>query len=89
MFDIQKQEKKVLNFWRREDVFQRGIKKNKKNPKFIFYEGPPGANGRPGLHHVLSRSYKDIVCRYKAMKGFYVERKSWLGYAWFASRVGS
>lgn len=76
MFDIQKQEKKVLNFWRREDVFQRGIKKNKKNPKFIFYEGPPGANGRPGLHHVLSRSYKDIVCRYKAMKGFYVERRA-------------
>jgi len=69
-------EKKVLKFWKKEKVFQRGIQKNKKNPQFVFYEGPPGANGRPGLHHVLSRSYKDIVCRYKAMKGFYVERRA-------------
>ncbi len=69
-------EKEILKFWKKEKIFEKGLQKSKKNPKFIFYEGPPGANGRPGLHHVLSRSYKDIICRYKAMKGFYVERRA-------------
>jgi isoleucyl-tRNA synthetase len=69
-----KLEKKILKFWKKNEVFRRSIKKGKKN--FVFYEGPPTANGKPGIHHVLSRSFKDIVCRYRAMRGFKVLRKA-------------
>jgi isoleucyl-tRNA synthetase len=69
-------EEKVLDFWKKKKIFQKSIQLRKKSPEFIFYEGPPTANGKPGIHHVMSRTVKDIVCRYKSMKGFLVRRKA-------------
>ena len=69
-------EEKILEFWKREQIFEKSLKNRAKAKKFVFYEGPPSANGRPGIHHVLSRVYKDIICRYKAMCGFLVSRKA-------------
>ena len=69
-------EEKILEFWKREQIFEKSLKNRAKAKKFVFYEGPPSANGRPGIHHVLSRVYKDIICRYKAMRGFLVSRKA-------------
>ncbi len=71
-----KTEEKILDFWKREQIFENSLSKNKKGKSFVFYEGPPSANGRPGLHHLLPRAYKDLICRYKTMAGFYVERKA-------------
>src|SRR6202451_4013592 len=65
----------VLERWRERDVFKQSIEQRRGAPKWGFYEGPPTANGRPGIHHVLSRIFKDIFPRYKTMQGFYVERK--------------
>ena len=65
----------VLERWRERDVFKRSIEQRRGAPKWVFYEGPPTANGPPGIHHVLSRIFKDIFPRYKTMRGFYVERK--------------
>ena len=69
-------EERVLKQWKTEKAFEKSVKRRAKAPCFVFYEGPPTANGRPGIHHVLSRSFKDIVCRYKTMQGFLVERKA-------------
>jgi isoleucyl-tRNA synthetase len=69
-------EREVLELWRREDVFQRVLEESKGRPRFVFYEGPPTANGRPGIHHVLARTFKDLYPRYKTMRGFYVPRKA-------------
>jgi len=69
-------EKKILEFWKKDKTFGKSIKLRKKAPNFVFYEGPPTANGKPGIHHVLARTFKDIVCRYKTMRGFKVERKA-------------
>jgi len=71
-----KLEEKILKFWREARIFKRSVKQRAKARDFIFYEGPPTANGKPGLHHVLARSYKDIICRYKTMQGFRVLRKA-------------
>ena len=71
-----KTEEKILDFWKREQIFEKSLKNRAKAKKFVFYEGPPSANGRPGIHHVLARIYKDIICRYKTMAGFYVGRKA-------------
>lgn len=71
-----KQEKAILKFWDKEGIFEKSLKKGKKAKNFVFYEGPPTANGKPGIHHVLSRVFKDIICRYKTMQGFRVERKA-------------
>ncbi|MFN3939174.1 MAG: class I tRNA ligase family protein, partial [Chitinophagales bacterium] len=68
-------ENQILSFWNSENIFAKSIDARKKNTPFIFYEGPPSANGTPGIHHVLSRTIKDIFCRYKTMQGFLVERK--------------
>ena len=68
--------KEVLQLWDAEDVFHRSITEREGCPSFIFYEGPPSANGHPGIHHVLARSIKDIFCRFKTMKGFQVKRKA-------------
>lgn len=70
------EEQKILEFWRENDIFQKSLEKNPKENKFVFYEGPPTANGKPGVHHVLTRSFKDIVLRYKTMRGFYVKRRA-------------
>jgi isoleucyl-tRNA synthetase len=69
------QEEEVLQFWQEKEVFQKSVKKNEGKPRYVFYEGPPTANGRPGIHHVLARVFKDLFPRYKSMKGYYVPRK--------------
>jgi isoleucyl-tRNA synthetase len=69
-------EEKILDFWKKRDIFKKSLNKNNKNKRFVFYEGPPTANGVPGVHHVLSRVYKDIFPRYKTMKGYHVPRKA-------------
>lgn len=68
--------KKVLDQWQEEDLFARTLALREGAPSFVFYEGPPSANGMPGIHHVMARSIKDIFCRYKTMKGFRVDRKA-------------
>ncbi|MEW6411189.1 MAG: isoleucine--tRNA ligase [Candidatus Zixiibacteriota bacterium] len=75
-FSLPKAEEQVLKFWDDNNVFHRANEMAKDRPHFVFYEGPPTANGRPGIHHVISRTVKDLICRYKAMKGFRVDRKA-------------
>jgi len=70
-----KTEKKVLKFWKDNNIFEKSIKQRVKARDFVFYEGPPTANAPPGLHHVLARVFKDIIPRYKTMRGFRVLRK--------------
>ena len=74
--DFSKKEKKILKFWKGNKTFEKSIEQREKAPSFIFYEGPPTANAKAGLHHVLARVYKDIICRYKTMQGFKVKRKA-------------
>ncbi|MFL2638966.1 MAG: isoleucine--tRNA ligase [Flavobacteriaceae bacterium] len=68
--------KEILNDWDKNDSFQKSIDIREGSTKFVFYEGPPSANGIPGIHHVMARTIKDIFCRYKTLKGFQVERKA-------------
>ncbi len=65
----------ILAKWQKEGAFERSITLRDGHPSFVFYEGPPSANGMPGIHHVISRTLKDLVCRYKTMQGFQVKRK--------------
>ena len=69
-------EKSILEFWRRENVFAAVLAQGRGKPQFVFYEGPPTANGRPGIHHVLARTFKDLFPRYKTMRGYHCERKA-------------
>jgi isoleucyl-tRNA synthetase len=69
-------EEQVLERWRERDVFHESIRRREGAPRFVFYEGPPTANGRPGSHHVLARAFKDVFPRYKTMRGHLVERKA-------------
>jgi len=69
-------EEEILQWWQREDIFRACLRQRAGAPVFSFYEGPPTANGPPGIHHVFGRTLKDIVCRYRTMKGFLVERKA-------------
>jgi isoleucyl-tRNA synthetase len=73
--DPPESEARILRFWEEIGAFEEGLKRREGAPAFVFYEGPPTANGLPGVHHVLSRTLKDIVCRYKSMRGYYVARK--------------
>ncbi len=66
----------MLEEWDEKDVFKRSLEIRRGHPQFVFYEGPPSANGMPGIHHVIARSIKDIFCRYKTMKGYLVNRKA-------------
>lgn len=75
-FCIPKIEKRILSFWKKNQIFEKTILKRKGFKDFVFYEGPPTANARPGIHHVLSRVFKDIICRFKTMEGFRVLRKA-------------
>ncbi|MDP2683593.1 MAG: isoleucine--tRNA ligase [bacterium] len=75
-FEFPAMEKEILEYWEKEDVFQKSLAQTKGKQRFVFFEGPPTANGKPGIHHVLARVYKDIVLRYKTMQGFFVERKA-------------
>jgi len=72
--DFPKLEENILEFWRKEYIFKKSIEARRDCPRFVLYEGPPTANGNPGIHHVLSRVFKDVIPRYKAMKGYYAPR---------------
>jgi isoleucyl-tRNA synthetase len=69
-------EEGILRVWKEQSIFDKSVAIRKEGPHYAFYEGPPTANGSPGVHHVLSRLYKDAVCRYKTMKGYHVPRKA-------------
>ena len=75
-FDLSGVNKEVLKRWAEGDIFHKSLEIREGAPSFVFYEGPPSANGMPGIHHVIARSIKDIFCRYKTMKGFQVKRKA-------------
>ncbi|MDC1105680.1 isoleucine--tRNA ligase [Prolixibacteraceae bacterium] len=75
-FDLSQINKDVLKFWENDDTFHKSMSTREGKPTFVFYEGPPSANGQPGIHHVISRSLKDLICRYKTMTGFQVKRKA-------------
>ncbi|PIW75825.1 MAG: isoleucine--tRNA ligase, partial [Candidatus Portnoybacteria bacterium CG_4_8_14_3_um_filter_40_10] len=74
--DLPQIEQKILKFWDKKKIFAKSLAKTKKGPRFIFFEGPPTANGQPGIHHVEARAFKDIILRFKTMQGFFVERKA-------------
>ncbi|MDH6534195.1 isoleucine--tRNA ligase [Parabacteroides sp. 52] len=75
-FDLSNVNKEMLKKWQDGDIFHKSLEIREGQPSYVFYEGPPSANGMPGIHHVIARSIKDIFCRYKTMKGFEVKRKA-------------
>ena len=74
--DLPKVAREVLTLWDAEDTFGKSLELRKDAPPFVFYEGPPSANGLPGIHHVMARAIKDIFCRYQTQKGKRVDRKA-------------
>ncbi len=74
--DLPQINEEILKFWEQNNIFDKSISSRDGQPAFIFFEGPPSANGRPGIHHVLARTIKDIICRYKTLQGFQVKRKA-------------
>ncbi|MDA7748125.1 isoleucine--tRNA ligase [Bacteroidia bacterium] len=74
--DAPSTEKSVLKYWKQNKIFEQSIGNRADGKSFVFYEGPPSANGMPGIHHVISRSIKDVFCRYKTLQGYKVERKA-------------
>lgn len=75
-FDLSEINKEILKKWDEDQIFAKSMTEREDSPSFIFFEGPPSANGMPGIHHVLARTIKDTFCRYKVMKGFLVKRKA-------------
>jgi len=75
-FDLAVINREMLEIWRKENTFQKSISNRENAPDFVFYEGPPSANGKPGIHHVISRTIKDIICRFKTLEGYKVLRKA-------------
>ena len=73
--DLPSMEETILHNWEADKAFEKSISLRDNEEPFVFYEGPPSANGMPGIHHVISRTIKDIFCRYKTMQGFQVLRK--------------
>jgi isoleucyl-tRNA synthetase len=73
--DVPSMEDNVLKMWKKQDIFAKTVEQRKGKPEYVFYEGPPTANGRPGVHHVLARAFKDMFPRYKTMRGFHVSRR--------------
>ena len=73
--DLPAIDKEILEFWEKAEIFKRSIDEKDENNTFVFYEGPPSANGKPGIHHVMARAVKDLFCRYQTMKGKRVDRK--------------
>ena len=74
--DLPKTASEIFEFWKSEQIFEQTQQNQAGKKPFVFYEGPPSANGLPGIHHILSRSIKDVICRYKTLKGFFVKRKA-------------
>ena len=75
-FNLSELNKEMLERWREAGLFAKSVALREGAPSFVFYEGPPSANGMPGIHHVMARTIKDLFCRYKTMKGFHVKRKA-------------
>ncbi|CAG1004690.1 isoleucyl-tRNA synthetase [Anaerolineales bacterium] len=73
--DVVSMEEKVLKFWTKQEIFKKTVEQRHGKPEYVFYEGPPTANGRPGVHHVLARAFKDMFPRYKIMRGYHVSRR--------------
>jgi len=69
-------EQEIIKFWQENKIFEKSLEKESPKGKFVFYEGPPTANGRPGIHHILARSFKDLIPRYKTMQGYAVKRRA-------------
>ena len=74
--DLTRIGEEVRHYWEENETFEKGQKLSEGHPAFVFYDGPPSANGKPGIHHVMARTIKDVFCRYKAQKGFHVDRKA-------------
>ncbi|MEI6124340.1 MAG: isoleucine--tRNA ligase [Bacteroidota bacterium] len=74
--NLTKTAEEIQQYWHDNDIFNKSITNRKGQPSFVFYEGPPSANGQPGIHHVMARAVKDLFCRYKTLKGHFVERKA-------------
>ena len=74
--DLSNVKKEVLKKWQDGDIFHKSLEIREGHPSVVFYEGPPSANGMPGIHHVMARTIKDVICRYKTLQGFLVERKA-------------
>ncbi|MFA6436980.1 MAG: isoleucine--tRNA ligase [Candidatus Paceibacterota bacterium] len=74
--DFKEKEQKILDFWKKEDIFKKTLRATDGAPEFVFYDGPITVNAEPGIHHVEARVYKDIIARYKTMRGFHVARKN-------------
>src|SRR5580658_3285910 len=68
-------DEEILKFWKDNAIFEKSISEREGAEQFVFYEGPPSANGMPGIHHVMARAIKDLFCRYKTLKGYQVKRK--------------
>ncbi|MCF8345898.1 MAG: isoleucine--tRNA ligase [Bacteroidales bacterium] len=75
-FDLSQINKEINKLWKKDQTFERSLSARENSPSFVFYEGPPSANGMPGIHHVISRTIKDIFCRYKTQSGYHVKRKA-------------
>src|SRR3954465_14358759 len=74
--EVARREEETLAFWQKENIFEKSLAKPAPKGEFVFYEGPPTANGRPGIHHLESRAFKDAVLRYRVMQGYHARRKS-------------
>ena len=74
--DLVEVNRSILEKWRKQNAFRNTLELRKGQPRFVFHEGPPSANGMPGIHHVMARSIKDAICRYKTQTGYLVERKA-------------
>jgi isoleucyl-tRNA synthetase len=74
-FNVTSMEENVLKFWKQREIFRKTVEQRQGAPEYVFYEGPPTANGKPGVHHVLARAFKDMFPRYKIMRGFHVSRR--------------
>ena len=75
-FDLSEINKEINAFWKEHKIFEKSVELRNGQPSFVFNEGPPSANGTPGIHHVMARAIKDIFCRYKTQQGFQVQRKA-------------
>lgn len=75
-FDLSQINKDILEKWQQENTFEQSIQSRQGKPEFVFYEGPPSANGLPGIHHVIARTIKDTFCRFKTLQGYQVKRKA-------------
>ena len=73
--DFPQIDREIRKYWEDQEIFSKSIENREGAPPFTFYEGPPSANGTPGIHHVMARTIKDLFCRYKTQKGFQVKRK--------------